>query len=247
DCGELSRVGGGAAELFERAPVSINIDHHVSNTRFAKLNYVDALVSSTCELIFGIITMFVPITKDMAESIYLGIITDTGSFRYPSTSPHTMEIVATLMRTGIDFANIQQMVMHNRSRVEIAIFTRAMQNLKYTDNGHIAYTSLSAAEMQAVGAEFSDLEGIAEQLLNISDIKASILLTERPGGRVKASFRSRGADVNKVAGCLCGGGHKYAAAAVFEAGSFEEGIKLALETLNDAVCAHLAHIFEDNA
>jgi len=237
DCGDISRVAAPDG-LFKRAPITINIDHHINNGNFATYNYVDVAASSTCEAVFDIIKMFVPISKDIAEAIYMGIVTDTGGFRFSSTTDKTMEIIAKLMRAGINFSKIQQETIYNRNKVQIAIYTRAMQNLRYTESG-IAYTTLTQEELKENGAEYLDLNNIVENILNIDGIRVSVFLTERDTGFTKASFRSHDVDVNAVARVFGGGGHKFAAAAGFEA-PFNDGVKQILEALEEAISNHHA-------
>jgi len=229
DCGEKSRMGV-AEELFARTPITINIDHHINNKNFARFNYIDPNCSSTCEVIFNIVNMYIPISKNMAEALYTGILTDTGGFRHANTSAETMEIVAMLMRVGIDVGDIQRRTMYAHSKAETAIFATALQNTKYVDGHCITYSTISQAELAAAGAEYKDLDGIAEYLLNTEDTCASVLFTQRKDGKTKASFRSVTADVAEVAGKFAGGGHKFAAAAVVEA-DLETAVNQVLDAL----------------
>ena len=233
DCGEAKRISS-AENLFNRSLITINIDHHLNNKNFARFNYIDPGASSTCEIIFNIINMYTPITKDIAEALYTGIVTDTGCFRHSNTTPHTMEIVAMLMRANIDFGEIQRRAIHANTRVEAAIFAKALQNIQYLEKHPVAYTCLKPEEMDEAGAKYADLDGIAEYLLNIEGISASAFFTQRPGGQVKVSMRSLGPDVSAIAAKFGGGGHKFAAAAQFAA-EFEDGVKQVLEALRAAV------------
>jgi phosphoesterase RecJ-like protein len=147
-----------------------------------------------------------------------------------------MEITAKLMRAGINFSKIQQEAMFNRNKVQIAIYTTAMNNLRYTESG-IAYTTLTKQELQDSCAEYIDLNNIVENILNIDGIKASVFLTERESGYAKASFRSHDVDVNAVARAFGGGGHKFAAAAGFEA-PFEDAVAQILAALEEAIAKH---------
>ncbi|MCL2753565.1 MAG: DHHA1 domain-containing protein, partial [Defluviitaleaceae bacterium] len=192
----------------------------------------DASTGSTCELIYEILQPHVKICKDIAEALYMGIVSDTGIFRYTATKPKTMRIVAYLMEVGIDFGTIQQRVMHSRTKVENAIFTRALQNIKFLDG--ITYTIVSQSDLNQTGADYANLDGIAEHLMNIAGTKAAIFFTERTNGRIKASFRGRDVDVNIVATAFGGGGHKFAAAASFES-DLNEGIARVLAHLQKVV------------
>jgi len=231
DCGDVSRVFV-PQELFERAKVSINIDHHLNNGNFGTYNYVDTSAAATAEIVFDILNMFVPINKYMADALYMGIVTDTGGFKYSATTSKTMEIASLLIHAGADFTRIKHVTMHSQNRTEVAIFIRALQNMKYSDNG-IAYSVLTLADMEEIGAKRYHLEGIVEYMLNIDGIDVSAFICERANGRVKVSFRSHAINVREVAAHFGGGGHKYAAAADFEAG-FDEGVAQILEALDRA-------------
>jgi len=234
DCGDFGRIAF-ADDIFYKTETTINIDHHVSNNGFALHNYVDAAVGSTCELVYDILQPHVSICKDVAAALYMGIIGDTGIFRYSATTPKTMRIVANLMETGIDFGAIQQAEMYMKTRVQSSIFSRAIKNMVY--DGEITYTAIRQQDLSETGATYADLEGIAEYLLNIEGTRAAAFFTERTNGRIKASFRGRDVDVNAVAAVFGGGGHKFAAAASFEA-DFDEGIS--------AVLSHLQRVVNDN-
>jgi len=195
-------------------------------------NYVDATVGSTCELIYEILQPNVKICADIAAALYMGIVSDTGIFRYAATKPRTMRIVAELMETGMNFGAVQQNVMYSRTKIENAVFTRALQNMKFVDS--ITYTTITQKDLSETGAEYANLDGIAEHLMNINGTRAAVFFTERTNGRIKASFRGRDVDVNIVATAFGGGGHKFAAAASFES-DLDEGIAVVLEHLQKVV------------
>ena len=233
DCGDKIRVGE-AEELFNRTPITVNIDHHINNSNFARLNYVDTNASSTCEVIFTIINMHIPITKEIAEALYMGIVTDTGGFRHSATSAETMEIAALLMRTGIDFSEIQRRAIYQHSPIEAQVFALALQKMQFVEGYPIAYTVLTQKEMKAIHATYSDLDGIAEYMLNTEDIEVSAFFTERLEGRVKVSFRSGNLDVRLIAEHFGGGGHKFAAAGNFVS-ELDEGVALVLDAMKAAL------------
>jgi len=233
DCGSMARLGD-AAELFHRTPITINIDHHVNNSNFAKFNYIDPGSSATSEVIFSIINMYIPITKNIAEALYMGICTDTGGFRHLSTTAETMEIAALLMRTGIDFSDIQRRAIYSHSMTEAQIFAKTIQNMQFMEKHPIAYTVLTQDELRALGASYGDLEGIAEYMLNTEGATVSAFFTERLEGKVKASLRSVDLDVREIAENFGGGGHKFAASGLF-ASELNEGIQLVLDAIKSAL------------
>jgi len=231
DCGDKKRIGE-AESIFNNTPITINIDHHINNGNFARFNYIDTAASSTCEVIFDIINMAIPVNKNIAEALYTGIVTDTGGFRYSSTSPQTMETVARLMRTGIDFTSIQYHSLYSRSKVEVEVFALALSNIEYVQGYPIAYTTLKQSEMEKIGANHSDLDGIVEHVLNIKGIEIGAFFYERQVGYTKVSLRSKDIAINGVAQSFGGGGHKFAAAANFKA-DFEQGCSQVINSLKD--------------
>ena len=233
DCGSKIRMAHADA-LFNRAKLTVSIDHHLGNTNFAAHNYVDETASSTCEVVFDIINQYVPINAAIAESLFTGICTDTGGFCYNSTSPKTLEIVIKLMRVGIDFEGIQRRVLYRQTRAEAAILATALKYAQFVEGCPIVYSALVPADLEAVGADYTDLDFTTNYLINVEGAAVSALFTLRPSGKVKVSMRSLNTDVSEVAKQFGGGGHKFAAAALFD-GDWEEGKAQVLEALKAAV------------
>jgi len=216
DCGDESRVGA-VREIFNRTPITINIDHHISNNNFARYNYIDTEASSTAEVVFNIINMSVPVDKDIAAALYMGMASDTGGFRFANCTPYTMEIAALLMRTGIDHAAIQQNALYDRSKVEMKVLGLVLKNMEFAENHPIAYSVLSIEELEEIGAKGTDLSSLSEFLRSTKGIKVAACFTQRPGGNVKVSLRSSGnVDVNAVCMDFGGGGHKNAAGTIIK-------------------------------
>jgi len=233
DCGSKIRMAH-ADELFTRAALTVNIDHHLGNTNFAAHNYVDDAASSTCEVVFDIINQYVTIDAAIAESLFTGICTDTGGFCYNSTRPHTLEVVIKLMRIGIDFEGIQRRVLYSQTQAEAAILATSLKYAKFVEGYPIVYSALIPEDLQAVGADYTDLDFTTNYLINIERAAVSALFTLRPSGKVKVSMRSLNTDVSVIAKQFGGGGHKFAAAALFE-GDWEEGKAQVLEALKVAI------------
>jgi len=227
DCGSKDRLGK-SMSVFDRANVTFNIDHHISNDNFAENNIVLGKASSSCEVVYEIIKNFCVLDKDIAEALYVGIVSDTFGFKYNSTSKNTMEIGGKLMEFGIEYSQIQDKVLYEHTIAEVNVFKKALDNFK-TD-GNVAYTFLRASEMNECGATSKDLDGIVEYILNIKGISISVFVYEKGDGICKISFRSKKADVNKVASNFGGGGHILAAGTDFK-GSVEEALNSALNEI----------------
>jgi len=227
DCGSKDRLGE-AEEVFDRANVTFNIDHHVSNDNFAQNNIVLGEDSSSCEVVYKVIRNFCMLNKDIAEALYTGIVTDTFAFKYNSTSKKTMEIGGNLLEFGINPSEIQDKVLYERTTIEVEAFKRALNNLKF--DGDIAYTYLPYSEIKECGVSNGDLDGIVEYILNIKGISVSAFVYGKKDGRSKISLRSKKADVNKIASAFGGGGHLLAAGAIFD-GNVEDALNAVLNEI----------------
>ena len=230
DCATMDRLGK-AKSVFERTKLRYNIDHHISNTKFADYNIVNGSASSASEVVYEIISKIVSIDKDIATSIYTGILTDTGGFMYSSTSKRTHQIAGELVEIGLDTSFIHSKMLKEHTIAQVKVFNKALQNLVL--DGKVAYTTLTSDEMQACGVTSADLDGIVEYILNINGIEASLFATERGADLVKLSLRSKSINVNEVAGLFGGGGHMLAAGAGVKGKSLDEAVKSAVDELKN--------------
>lgn len=228
DCGSKERLGR-AEEVFNKAELTYNIDHHISNTLFAKNNIVNGAASSASEVVYEVIKDFAAITKDIAEALYIGILTDTGGFMYSSTSKRTHQITGELVDKGIDTPFIHSKVLKEHTIEQVKIFNKALNNIVI--DGSLAYSVVTDSEIKECKGYYSDLDGIVEYLLNIRGINISLLVSERENGIVKLSFRSKFHDVNKIAAAFGGGGHTLAAGASVKDRVVEEVVALAISEI----------------
>ncbi|MDR1914930.1 MAG: DHH family phosphoesterase [Clostridiales bacterium] len=210
DCGNLERLGTGR-EALKQADITITIDHHVSHKEYTQILYLDSKASSTCELIYRLITPIVSLDKDIASAIYAGMLTDTGGFRHPSTGVETIMITAELFRQGIPFTELYNELMRRHTNTEMLIFRTALNNLDMRMDGRIAAAAISAQEMSEVGGDASDTDGIAEYMLNIRGVEAAIFAYEKIPSQVKVSMRTQHIDASRIAAAFGGGGHIHAA------------------------------------
>ncbi|KAA3648496.1 MAG: bifunctional oligoribonuclease/PAP phosphatase NrnA [Bacteroidetes bacterium] len=193
----------------------INIDHHQQPDNFAHFQISDTSASSTAQLIFDFIIKTkgkTALDAQIAQCLYAGILTDTGSFRFSSTSPHTHRVVADLLETGIDVNAIYQKIYDNYSQDRIKLLGFALKDkLKLYPEYHTAIIDLSEKELNSFQFQKGDTEGIVNFPLSISWVKMSVLLTQKDG-IVKMSFRSKGNfSVNELArNHFNGGGHENA-------------------------------------
>ena len=230
DCASAERLGA-ASCLLKKARCTVNIDHHVSNTQFAKINYVDSGASSTCEIVFRILSELDVIDKDIAGALYAGIIYDTGGLRHNSTSLSTLCTVSRLMALDIPFSRIYNELMHTRTLVEARAMGRAINNLYTLENGAIACTYITREDLGETGATIADLGDICEYVVNISGVRYALFIYQRlDGNGCKVSMRSKDAPINGIAEYFGGGGHSFAAGCDFN-GTLEQAQETIIEML----------------
>jgi len=230
DCASKERLGA-ASCLIQKASLTLNIDHHVSNTQFAKINYVDSQASSTCEIVFQILDKLGVIDRDIAAALYAGIIYDTGGLRHSSTTTGTLRAVGRLMEFGISFSEIYNELMHTHTIAETMAMGRAIKNLYLAENGAIACTYITCEDLNETGSSIADLGDICEYIVNISGVRFALFVYERLDGKgCKVSMRSKGAPINEIAGLFGGGGHSLAAGFDFD-GTPEQAQAAVIEML----------------
>ncbi|MBQ9267832.1 MAG: bifunctional oligoribonuclease/PAP phosphatase NrnA [Clostridia bacterium] len=197
---------------FEKIEHTVVIDHHITNQNFGDVNYVNAIASSTCQnLIVVLAAMDIAISKEMAECIYTGILTDTGGFRY-NTQSETFEFAAMLLETGIDIAKIYRLVFDTTTEKRTRLLSRALDRLEILEEGKVAFTYITKQDEEDLQAEDGDHENIVNYGRNIEGVEVSIFAREKGEGKYKLSLRANEyVDVSQIAAKYAGGGHLRAA------------------------------------
>ncbi len=233
DCADLSMAEKLNIDFDFLKYKTINIDHHKTNTRYAKLNYIDDNSSSTAELILNIIKKLnINIDKKIAEYIYLAIITDTGQFAYPYTSSKTHKNAAYLIEKGANITELHKKMFNTISLPKAELLMRMLKNMEIFNDGKIIISTLSIDDFKYAGANIADTESLINILLSIKDTKAAVLIRQNDENICKVSFRSiDDINISTVAEKLGGGGHKQAAGATLE-GSINTAKKNILELIN---------------
>jgi phosphoesterase RecJ-like protein len=217
DFNALHRTGEMEQVLNKLTAPMIMIDHHQKPDGFATYTYSDTAFGSTCEMIYNFISFLDKtglIDKIIASCIYTGIVTDSGSFRFPSTTGTTHRIVADLIDKGINNSEIHNLLFDNNSYNRLQLMGRALQNMKVFPEYKTSYITLSQKELDEFHYEKGDTEGVVNYGLTIKGIHfAAIFIEHRDENIIKISFRSQGDfDVNQFArDNFNGGGHINAA------------------------------------
>ena len=227
DCTDTKRLKG-YEPYFENAKTTICIDHHGSNKMFADINYVDP-VSPACAQILIIVLnkLGIEINKEIGTCILTGIITDTGGFKYEGVTTETFEFVAELLRKGVNVSDTYKRVMQTRTKGNFLLSKRAMDRLKFFEDGKIAFTYITKKDEEEVNAEEGDHEGIVDMGRDIEGVEVSVFLREADNGAFKASLRSNNyVNVSDVCFLFNGGGHIKAAGCTMNLGLDEAKEKI---------------------
>jgi len=213
DCTDLSRVGQVKLLNKNNKPV-INIDHHISNSKFGTVNLVEPLASSASEIVFKLYKeMRVPFDQDSALLLYAGILTDTGSFRYSNTTAFTHKAVAELLSFNINPNQIYKKIYENIPFADMQLLSKMLTRIHRAAEGRITWVSVPAKMLRHKKLSFDLGDHILSFIRSIKDTQVAALFRENLGGKkeIRFNLRSNGlVDVNKIAQAFGGGGHKTA-------------------------------------
>jgi phosphoesterase RecJ-like protein len=209
ECSALDRTGVGG---LDRSPV-LNIDHHVGNTRFGVVNWIDESAAACTELVFTLVeSLGASLTSEVATHIYLGVLTDTGSFHFSHLTPRTYEIARRCVEAGADPQWIARTHYDSSTLGRVRIFGAVLNGMQLDDSGRVALLTMTRALANAAAASYDDTDGLINFPLTVKDIQAVAFIKEMDDGSWRVSMRSKGAvDVRAIASEFGGGGHVNAA------------------------------------
>src|SRR5947208_6394868 len=226
DCAKADRIGPDAT-LVERAKYVIDIDHHHDNTRFGDVNLIVADASSTGEVLRDVFReLDVKLTPDIAEALYIALVTDTGRFQYTNTTPKALRLAAELVEAGADVHRVFQGVYESVQFAKLKLLARALERAQVYEGGRIVVSYLLRTDFADVGAAEPYSEGIIDYLRAVEGADMAVLIREPPrqdGPTRRVSLRASidELDVSAIARKSGGGGHRQAAGFSSEA-SVEE-------------------------
>ncbi|HLP17065.1 MAG TPA: bifunctional oligoribonuclease/PAP phosphatase NrnA [Bacteroidota bacterium] len=215
-----------AADVMQSAAYKVCIDHHLEPEHFADIYIIDADSPATSEILYGLIRSLGAnaITPEIAKALYTGIMTDTGSFRFPKTDAETHTITADLLRLGADPSEIYQKVYDSGPVNKLQLLGRALDSLTSSSGGALAWMVIRSGDFTETNTVAADTDNFINYTLSVGGVKIGLLFTELDGV-VKVSFRSKGEiAINRLAKEFGGNGHKHAA-----------GARIANRTLDDVV------------
>jgi bifunctional oligoribonuclease and PAP phosphatase NrnA len=217
DCAKADRIGLGWVELLAQAPLVVDIDHHHDNTRFGKVNLIVPTASSTGEVLRDVFAeLGVELTPEIAEPLYVALVTDTGRFSYSNTTPKAMRLAAELVEAGADVHAVFQEVYESVQFAKLKLLARALERAKVLEGGRIVVSYLLRNDFSEVGAAEPYSEGIIDYLRAVEGAELAVLIREPPrdsGPTRRVSLRASidELDVSAIARSFGGGGHPQAA------------------------------------
>lgn len=200
---------------FQTSGLFAVIDHHISNTRFGTVNWVDGAASAAAEMIYLLLRAIpVRVSPQIATCLYTGIMTDTGGFRFGNTKEMTFRVASDLVAHGANPALIAEKVWDSRSPATVKISALVLSTLKYEFDGRFVWNEVTQEMMRSTGDDEAEPEGLSSEMRSIKGVDVSVLFYETPEGYTRIGFRSRGDNnVSAMAALLGGGGHKNASGA----------------------------------
>ena len=206
DSADIQRLGK-YAEVFDGHKNTFNIDHHISNTRYAKTNYVCDNPANAINIFELINQMDAQIDVKTANLIAMGLLTDTGTFTHKDVGPKALNVGAKLVELGADLNTIYYHNFKKQTKQRAKLFGMVMQNLRYFNDDRLVVAIITKKHFETSGAQPAETEGFVDFLLGIDCIDVCATVMEIGDNKYKISLRSKGANVNAVAGAFGGGGH----------------------------------------
>ena len=234
ECPKLSRAGNIINRLSDDIKI-INIDHHQDNANYGQVNWINKDASSVGEMIYELFESFrYQIDEETAVLLFTAILTDTGRFRYESTTGRTLEIAGKLIEAGANPRDICDKVFYNLQPATIKLIGNVLSNAEFIDNGRTCLLSLPVEILESTEYGEAEAEGIAEYSLYGKGVTLGVTFKERNRGTTRISLRSRGnPNVARLAAVFGGGGHICAAGCSIEK-PLSEAKKEFLKKLNES-------------
>lgn len=212
DCASANRMGK-YEEVFKNAKGTVNIDHHITNTRFADNNLV-LKTSSTCEALYLLAkTRNFVISDDVCNLIYSGIITDTNNLTQGTITINTHKVLAEMLERKINIDQLNEYFFKNNSKSKIMLLQKALSRLKFYENDRVVFMNTTKMDLEMLDAEEDDAMGIVNHGINLKGVDIAIMAIRREDNSYKISLRGKNnVDVSNIAKKFGGGGHEHEAA-----------------------------------
>ncbi|MEX2462268.1 MAG: bifunctional oligoribonuclease/PAP phosphatase NrnA [Paenibacillaceae bacterium] len=212
DCADFSRIGK-VKSLFSPMTQILNIDHHRTNDYYGAFQLIKEDAAATAEVLYDLaIELQITWSTELGNSIYTGLLTDTGGFRYANTTPKVMRIAAEMLQLGVDGNDLADRLLEKLTYSHIILLQKTLATLAFTVDKRISWVSVTLQDIAEAEASNEDLEGLVNYPRNIEGVEVGILFKQVEANKYKVSMRSAGiVDVAHIAKSFGGGGHFRAA------------------------------------
>jgi bifunctional oligoribonuclease and PAP phosphatase NrnA len=231
---------GSVLQSLGKVGVLINMDHHVSNHCYGDLNFIDDKAPATGQILCDYFRETGgEITADIAANLFVAVSTDTGSFQYDKTTPHTFRMAADLVDAGVDVPAMSKAMYDSHPRRRLELLKALLNSARFGCGDRVASFSLSLETATKLGVLPEDNEGLIDNLRGVEGVLVAVFFEELPGGKVRVSMRSKDSrfDVCNICGKFGGGGHPMAAGARL-AGPLAAAEESVLEAICHDICTH---------
>lgn len=213
DVATINLLGG----LEEQYKIDMCIDHHSTNTEYADYLLLED-VPAACQIMYEVVlALGVEVDKKIADCLYTGLTTDTGCFRYDSTTAQTYRVAANLIEAGADNGKINRIMFETKTKTYARLERLAIETMRFYEHERVAVITVTQEMFQLTGSNMQETEGLAPLTRQIEGVEIGITITEKPDGSCKASIRTfESVNAAELAKCFGGGGHAQAAGCRFD-------------------------------
>ncbi len=213
DVATINLLGG----LEEQYKIDMCIDHHSTNTEYADYLLLED-VPAACQIMYEVVlALGVEVDKKIANCLYTGLTTDTGCFRYDSTTAQTYRVAANLIEAGADNGKINRIMFETKTKTYARLERLAIESMRFYEHERVAVITVTQEMFQLTGSNMQETEGLAPLTRQIEGVEIGITITEKPDGSCKASIRTfESVNAAELAKCFGGGGHAQAAGCRFD-------------------------------
>ena len=213
DVATVNLLGG----LEEQYKVDMCIDHHSTNTEYADLLLLED-VPAACQIMYDVVlALGIEVDKKIADCLYTGLTTDTGCFRYDSTTAQTYRVAADLIEAGADNGRINRIMFETKTKTYARLERLAIESMRFYEHERVAVITVTQEMFQLTGSNAQETEGLAPLTRQIEGVEIGITIQEKPDGTCKASIRTfESVNAAELAKCFGGGGHAQAAGCRFD-------------------------------
>ena len=231
DCSTEGQMGAPYQD-FAKKKNTFNVDHHISNTRYAKYNYVDDRAACTMIITELITLLGVEIDAYLAKTLMIGLITDTGNFSHSNTDVKALECAAFLAARGAKISDLNLLLFNSQPKNRALLYVEVMKKMRFFKDDKIAFITITNEQMTRYGLDKSDTEGFIDFPMTIGSVEVAVSLFEAGENTYKISFRSKGVNVSEIAATFGGGGHVRASGARLN-GTYEAVVDKLVHTIGN--------------